>query len=49
MGGGEKVLYQALKALQEEREFDNDTIIVYSGSDMTADNICNLAKEKFST
>ena len=32
MGGGEKVLYAALNALQNEKEFDGDTILVYTSN-----------------
>ena len=32
MGGGEKVLFQALKAIQQDRQFDNDQLYVYSGA-----------------
>lgn len=32
-GGGEKVLIQAIKAMQEESDFKEDLIMVYSGSE----------------
>ena len=49
MGGGEKVLFQALKALQDEKHFDNDTILIYSGASMRAEALCDAIKEKFGT
>lgn len=49
MGGGEKVLFQALKALQDEKEFQNDTLIVYSGAETSLQQLCKKVKEKFST
>ena len=49
MGGGEKVLFQALKAIQAEQNFDNDTILIYSGAKMEPENLCQAVKEKFGT
>lgn len=49
MGGGEKVLFQAIKALQDERLFENDTIMVYSGASMKPDELCDAVKDKFGT
>ena len=49
MGGGEKVLYQALKAIQSEKEFDDDTVLIYSGAEMTPEQICSTVSKKFST
>ena len=41
MGGGEKVLYQALQALQSTQKY---SLIVYSGSTMPKKEIFQLAK-----
>ena len=49
MGGGEKVLFEAIKALQDEKEFENDTLLVYSGAEMSAEQLCKAIKDKFST
>lgn len=49
MGGGEKVLYQALKAIQAERDFNDDTLLVYSGSSLAPEQLCSIVRKKFGT
>ena len=49
MGGGEKVLFQAISALQAVPNFDNDTILVYSGATMDPADLCKAVKDKFGT
>ena len=36
-GGGEKVLFQAISALQNAKKFDTSSILVYSGSKKPAE------------
>ena len=49
MGGGEKVLFQALKAIQQDQRFDNTKILVYSGATISDQELQSEVKERFGT
>ena len=46
-GGGEKVLFQAIEALQNSLEFHDHQVIVYSGSEQTKTQILTKIKDRF--
>ncbi len=45
--GGEKVLYQAISAIQKSREYNDHQVIVYSGSDKAPKEILDHVKSRF--
>ena len=46
-GGGEKVLFQAIKAVQDDVRFGNDRISLYTGSINKPKEILTNARERF--
>ena len=49
MGGGEKVLFQAIKAIQQDQRFDNTKILIYSGATISDQELQSEVKERFGT